>query len=100
MIEKDPSSYSMLTYTAILLLSTWGSIVNIINKKEFKIMEALGEVFTSAFIGLLVFWLCEGADIVPLYTAALIGISSHMGSRGLFQLELILQKKINKIGDL
>jgi hypothetical protein len=33
------------------------------------------------------FYLCEAAQFPPVLTAALVGISGHMGSRGLFLIE-------------
>lgn len=50
-------------------------------------MELVGEVLTSAFAGILTFWLCEASDINPLVTAALVGISGHMGSRAIYHME-------------
>ncbi|WP_236640481.1 phage holin family protein, partial [Tepidimonas charontis] len=52
-----------------------------------NLFELIGELATSAFAGLITFWLCEAAQFKPLITAALVGISGHMGSRAIFQLE-------------
>lgn len=31
-IEKDPSSYSLITYAWVMLLSVWGGVVNFIRR--------------------------------------------------------------------
>lgn len=94
MPEKDPTTYSLITYGWVLLLSAWGGAVSFWRKiksgkaRPFNIMEFVGELFTSAFAGVLTFWLCQAANIDGLVTAALVGISGHMGSRAIAQVEL------------
>jgi hypothetical protein len=51
---------------------------------------------TSAFAGLITFWLCEWAVVHPLLTAALVGISGHMGSRAIFKLERLAERIADK----
>ncbi|WP_424219414.1 phage holin family protein [Azovibrio sp.] len=53
-----------------------------------------GEV-TFSFACLITFWLCEAAEIEPLITAALVGISGHMGSRALYQFERWAQTRLD-----
>lgn len=93
MPEKDPATYSLLTYAWVMALSAWGGVVGYIRKvnsgsiPRYSFMEFIGEVVTSAFAGMLTFWLCEAAGISPLVTAAMVGISGHMGSRAIYQIE-------------
>lgn len=99
MVEKDPTSYSLITYGWVFCLAILGGIVNFMRKLQtgkariFNIAELVGEVVTSGFAGVLTFWLCENANIAPLVTAALVGISGHMGSRALFLFEDFLKSK-------
>lgn len=99
MIERDPTSYSLLTYSWVFALAILGGIVNFMRKLQtgqariFNVVELIGEIVTSAFAGCITFWLCENADISPLITAALVGISGHMGSRALFLFEDFLKSK-------
>jgi len=99
MPEKDPTTYSLLTYAWILILSGWGGIINFLRKRKagetrpFNVAELVGEIFTSGFAGILTFWLCEYSGIPPLMTAAMVGISGHMGSRALYHLELWAESK-------
>ena len=66
MPHKDPTSYSIITYFWV----------------------------TAAFSGLLAFWGCEAAGFDPLWTAVLVGISGHMGTRALYQIEILAQRKL------
>jgi hypothetical protein len=91
--EKDPTSFAWLTYAWVLLLSTLGGVVNFTSKikkgiaRPFNLSEFIGEVITSAFAGILTFYLCEWAGINSLLEAAFVGISGHMGSRAIFLME-------------
>lgn len=93
MPEKDPTTYSLLTYAWVVVLSCWGGAVSFYRKmkqghaRPFNVMELVGELFTSAFAGVLTFWMCEFAEIAPLVSAALVGVSGHMGSRSIAQFE-------------
>ena len=96
---KDPTNYSLITYFWVIALSFWGGITNNIQKlregkiARFSLAELIGDIFISGFIGVLTFWLCEASGFNQLLTAFLVGISSHMGARGLIFLEEIAFKK-------
>lgn len=102
MVDKDPTSYSLLTYGWVFLLAILGGIVNFMRKLEqgnvraFNFVEFIGEIVTSAFAGVIAFWLCEHANFSGLVTAAFVGISGHMGSRALFLFEEYLKSKFPK----
>jgi LydA holin phage, holin superfamily III len=99
MPEKDPTSYSLLTYAWVFMLAILGGVVNFMHKlkaghtRVFNFVEFIGELVTSAFAGVITFWLCENAGISPLMTAAFVGVSGHMGSRAIFMLENWLKEK-------
>lgn len=99
MPEKDPTSYSLLTYGWVFMLSILGGVVNFMRKirtghsRAFNIVELIGEIVTSAFAGVITFWLCENSGIAPLVTAALVGISGHAGSRAILFFEDFLKSK-------
>lgn len=103
MLEKDPSTYSLITYAWVILLAAAGGAVNFIQKvrdgtsRSFNFTELIGEIFTSAFAGIITFYLCEWSGTPALLTAALVGISGHMGSRAIFRLEKFLEKKLDGI---
>jgi hypothetical protein len=99
MIEKDPTSYSLITYAWVFLLAILGGVVNFVRKlqqghvRAFNFVEFIGEIVTSAFAGVITFWLCENANMSPLLTAAFVGVSGHMGSRAIFMAENWLKTK-------
>lgn len=93
MPEKDPTHYSFLTYAWVIAFSAFGGAVSFMRKRReglvraFNIAEMIGELVTSAFVGILTFLLCEWSGVSPLLTAAFVGITGHMGSRALFMFE-------------
>ena len=99
MIDKDPTSYSLVTYLWVFLLAILGGVVNFMRKLQsgharvFNLVEFVGEIVTSAFAGVITFWLCENAGFSPLMTAAFVGVSGHMGSRAIFMIENWLKNK-------
>lgn len=104
MPEKDPTTYTLITYAWVFALSAWGGFVSFWRKlkagkaRPFNVMELVGELFTSAFAGVLTFWLCEAARIDPLLTAAFVGIAGHMGSRAIAQWENWASKRFGVDG--
>ena len=100
MPHKDPTTYNWITYLWVLALSVWGGVTHNIRKlrkgviARFSLSELVGDVAISGFIGVLTFWLCEAAGFNQLWSAFLIGITSHMGTRGLMALEDIAAKKM------
>lgn len=100
MPEKDPTTYSVITYAWVSALAAWGGVVGYIRKvnsgviHRYSLTEFIGEIFTSAFAGMLTFWMCEAAGISPLITAAFVGVAGHMGSRAIFHIETWAQSKM------
>jgi hypothetical protein len=103
MPEKTPLDYPMLQYFLVVLLSSIGGLVSILQEfvdqigKCWKcaIARAIVNMVTSGFCGVLAFWLCESMDIKPLVTACVIGIAGNMGGRSLKVIEKIVLKKLN-----
>jgi hypothetical protein len=102
MLEKDPLAYSLFTYIFVFSLSTLGGISSYIGKckgnlvSRFSLVELIGEIVISAFVGVITFYLCEAAELNKIFSAALVGISSHMGSRTIMILEDRFSATISK----
>lgn len=102
MLEKDPSSYALITYIWVLGLSCWGGLAGYIRKLKagemvrFSLSELIGELVISAFVGILTFYLCESAQLNQVLSAALVGVSGHMGSRAMFAIESYVMRKITR----
>lgn len=93
MPEKSPENYELITYLWVIGLSALGGVVSFIHKvkhgnaKAWNFIEFFGELATSAFAGVLTFYLCEWSGFDRLATAAFVGISGHMGSKAIKLLE-------------
>jgi hypothetical protein len=98
MPEKDPSTYTWLTYLWVSGLALAGGFVNWIQKvrkgeaRPFNIPELLGELATSGFVGVLTFFLCEAAGVSQPLSSFFIGVAGHMGSRAIFLAEGYVEK--------
>ena len=91
---KNPLSYSLREYGVMLGIAIMGGMVRwyiAVKKGEvalWNLSSLIGEMMVSAFIGLLTFWICESLNLNPLLTPAVVGMSGHLGARGLVWLEL------------
>lgn len=99
-MHKDPLDYHIFTYLWVIGLSIMGGIVSFLRKVKlgvvhrFSVVELIGELFTSGFTGLLTFLMCEESGIPLRYTAVMVAISGHMGTRLIFLFEQWVQKKL------
>lgn len=105
MHDGGPEQYPFLTYGWVLVLSVWGGLISFYRKCQsgharcFNLIEFVGEIATSALVGLITFWMAESAHINQVTTAALVAVSGHMGSRLLFQAERIIEAKVKRMTD-
>lgn len=97
--------YSGLTYLWIALWAALGGAVSFYQKvksgasRAFNFTELIGELATSAFVGIVTFMLCDYARIDPRLSAVFIAVTGHMGSRAIFIGEKLLQKYLaEKVG--
>ena len=95
---RSPLSYSLREYGLILAIAMLGGFVrwyNAVRRGQsvaYDLRILVGELFTSAFIGILVFWGCEAMGVQPLVTAALAGMAGHAGVSGLMWAERLLKR--------
>jgi len=96
--HKSPLSYSLREYGVILLIAMAGGFVRwftAVRKGEanaYSIRVLVGELGTSAFMGILTFWVCEAMDVQSLLTYALAGMAGHAGVAGLMRVERVLKR--------
>lgn len=106
MPEKDPSNYGLLTYAWVMGLAAWGGAVSFLRKRRsgvarpFNFAELIGEIMTSAFAGVVTFWLCEWSGINPLLTAAMVGVAGHMGGRAIFLIEKWAERRFSALDEV
>jgi hypothetical protein len=99
---KDPSSYSLLTYAWVVVLSAWGGVVRVLQTlrdrpEDFRrvMWQLLIGVFTSIFVGVITFFLCESAHMNPLWTAVCVAVTGHMGAEGLHLLRALVKRNLS-----
>ena len=103
---KGPLDYSLKQYGFILGISLLGGVVSWSHKvrkgdaQAWNVMQLIGELATSAFAGLLAFWLCELSGAPSLLGAALVGIAGHMGTRGITAFETFALRRWGGGADL
>jgi hypothetical protein len=93
MIPKiDDTIANWIGYLWVIGLASWGGIVSYLHrvnqyKLTFNFLRLFAEITTSAFVGVITFLMCDASHIELPITAALVGISGHMGTRALFLIE-------------
>lgn len=97
---NSPETYSLITYLWVIGVSLWAGLAQYIHKiktgiiDRFSIAELVGELFISAFVGVLTFWLCEAAGFSQVATAAMVGITAYMGDKAFLLGEKWLEKMV------
>jgi hypothetical protein len=94
-------TYEALTYSWVLILSIWGGAASYLGKVRhgklrFSIVALMDDLLISGFVGVITFFLCQSAALEQWLSAAIIGVSSHMGSRAIMMLEKALELKFEK----
>jgi hypothetical protein len=96
---KDPLNYPLKQYGFMLLTALLGGLVSWYAKvrkgevRAWNIMQLVGELATSAFAGLICFWVCEASGLAISWTVPLVGIAGHMGTRAISAFEAFAQRK-------
>ncbi|QDD62638.1 hypothetical protein EJD96_00015 (plasmid) [Herbaspirillum seropedicae] len=103
--DKSPETFGWITYAWVIGLSALGGFVSFMRKvkdghaRAWNFVELIGEVCTSAFAGVMTFYLCEWSNFAPLLTAAMVGVAGHMGSRSIMLLERMMESKFPQGGE-
>lgn len=100
--ERDPLQVPLKQYGLMLAIAVLGGLVSWYAKVRrgelapWNVMQLTGELCTSAFAGLLAFWVCEYMGVPPTLQAALVGVAGHMGTRAISAFEDFAQRKWGK----
>jgi hypothetical protein len=96
---RDPLNYSLKHYSFIVGTALLGGVVSWYTKVRrgeigaFSVMHLIGELATSAFAGLLCFWIMESLHSPALVTASMVGIAGHAGARAISGFEQWAQRR-------
>lgn len=100
--SNEQGIWSLLTYVWMGLWAALGGVLSFAQKVKagqarwINLGELIGEIFTSAFVGVVTGLLCEAAKFPSAATWALVAVSGHAGGRAIFWLERLMQKMIEK----
>ena len=110
MIDKTPppAIYDLtgiITWLWVAGLSLLGGIASFLQKvktghaRAWNFTEFVGEITASGLTGIITANLCDSMGTSSPLKYALVGISSHMGSRALFKLETLVNAKFTLPAD-
>lgn len=104
MPEKDPTTWGLATWILAVGMAFGGGVVNWYSRikqgrtRAFNVVELVGEIFTSGFVGLAVFMFLAATDQQVGVCAAASGICGHMATRFLFAVEKVIESRLLKMG--
>ena len=86
-------------YIWFVVLAVWGGTVSYIGRIKksghaFNFIELIGEWTVAGFAGLMTAYICTEMGLSFPLTAALTGISGHMGGAAIAMMEKWLQTKL------
>lgn len=102
-MDQDPTQITLKQYGFILGVALLGGIVSWVAKVRrgeaapWAVSAFIGELSTSAFAGLLAFWLCTWAGTPQMLMACIVGVAGHMGTRAIGLLEVWAEKRWNSL---
>lgn len=67
--------------------------------RAFNFAELAGELFISASVGIVTYWICKGFGVNEWLTAAGVAVSGHMGARAIFLAEKTVEQIAEKVKD-
>lgn len=92
---KPPSNLSFsawFSYLCLVCFAIWGGAISYFNRVnkgtiKFTFIRFFIELSTSAFVGIITALICSSIGLNYTMTAAMVGVSGHMGTRALSVLE-------------
>lgn len=100
---KDPVEMSLKQWLFVIGMALLGGFVSWWSKVRkgelpmWSVNHFVGELATSAFAGLICFFICAWAGFPPLLTGACTGICGHMGTRALTMFEKWMETRFNSM---
>lgn len=98
--DRDPLDVPLRQYGFLLSVALLGGLVSWARQvragtlQAYNLSALVGELATSAFAGLLTFWICSYLNAPQSLTAALVGIAGHMGTRAIQKFERWAERRL------
>lgn len=102
MTEAGLRAIDWFTWLWVVGMSLLGGFVSFYQKlkagkaRPFNIAEFIGELGISGLVGIVTFLLCKEWDVSEYLSAALVGITAHMGSRAIMMFEQYVERFFSK----
>jgi hypothetical protein len=104
-VDQDPTNWQVKTWLLVIVISSIGGFVNWINKYKtsahLNIMELVGEITTSASVGVTVFMLATANGYSMLMSVAAASAAGHVATRLIYAVQTIINvmrdKKIKEL---
>lgn len=102
---KDPTTWSLATWALAMGMAFAGGFVNWYSRvkrghaRAFNLVELVGEICTSGLVGVGAFMILSSYDQPLGVCAAAAGIGGHMGTRLLFLVEQIFERRLKSAGE-
>lgn len=103
MPEKQLSDYTAWQWATVLLLSFWGSGAAYANQLlknglAFRAGEFVAKSVLAMFAGVLVFLICEAANVPELVRGAMVGMAGFLGSETMAMLRFWYRRRLGIAG--
>lgn len=102
---KDPTTWSLATWALAIGMAFAGGFVNWYSRvkrghtRVFNLIELIGEIWTSGLVGVSAFMILSSYDQPLGVCAAAAGIGGHMGTRLLFLVEQVFERRLKATGE-
>lgn len=95
MPEKDPTTYDLAAHALAIAIALWGGLISyarsiIGGRRAFSWLDMTIELLSSAFAGLLAYWVALGAGLDGYIAGAVAGVAGHAGTSSLYLLRRIV----------
>jgi len=100
---RDPLNYPLRQYGFILFMSLLGGAVAYygkVRKGELprgSLSSLVGELATSAFAGLLAFYVCEWFNLDKIISGCAAGLAGHAGGSGITWAESVARRRAERL---
>ena len=97
MAQRDPNLFSkelieygseIVTYLWVIGISAWGGAVSFFKRREKTWAKFIVHIFSSSFVGMLTYLLCEYANMPGPLKGAFVGLAGYMGTEAIKKLKI------------